>query len=250
MAISTWDFDAWVVMRSSSTLTRLKLTRIVPGTETWIRWVPSFARRTHSRSSTPRTARRGCASTTTGHAIRSQVPRRDGLRACRKSPIHGGLGCRSSRRSTSAAPSKSRCLLTGHRKLNLILFSFNRARKSTQSFCKEMKNTLARINNLSTSRHLTLWITIFVAACLTDGLSSYLWLSHGVHTPRVEVTSTILGWIGIVGLFILLPVSAFRPFNEFSMNGHCRQRAKLFGITLATNIMIFAGVVWMIGKAL
>ena len=102
---------------------------------------------------------------------------------------------------------------------------------------------------MPTSTYLTLWIAIFVVAGLIDALSGYLWVSHGVHTPRVEGLSTILGWIGVVGLFILLPVSAFRPFNEFSLKGYCRQRAKLFGITLAINIMIFAWVVWLIGKA-
>ena len=112
-----------------------------------------------------------------------------------------------------------------------------------------MKTTLARINGVSTSSYLTLCIAIFATACVIDALGGYLWVSHGVHTPRMEEISTAFQWIGLAGLILLLPVSAFRPFNKYSLHGHCGQRAKLFGITSATIIMIFAWVVWSIGKA-
>jgi hypothetical protein len=66
-----------------------------------------------------------------------------------------------------------------------------------------------------------------------DAVTGPLWVRFGIHAGVLETLGTGLWWFAYAVLWLLLPVSAFRPENRFYTQGDCLLRVKRFALILS-----------------
>ena len=66
----------------------------------------------------------------------------------------------------------------------------------------------------------------------------------------LEFLSTALFWVGYSALLLMIPISVFRPNQEFSVRGDCATRMKNTGITIGSAIVITLIATFVVGRAL
>lgn len=108
---------------------------------------------------------------------------------------------------------------------------------------------MTSIKNISTTKYLGAFVLMIVCSMVLEYAGEYLWANHRVSSYPQEIISGVLGWVAMIGIFALVPISAFRPRTRFTLSGDCKQRAKVFGLSLFTAVGIFAWYVIAIGSA-
>lgn len=85
-----------------------------------------------------------------------------------------------------------------------------------------------------------------------DAMTGPLWVRFGIHATALEYVGGGVAILGYWLLWVLLPVSAFRPENRFYTRGDCSLRAKRFGLVLGllfvVHLMIVVAVFFMWGE--
>jgi hypothetical protein len=82
-----------------------------------------------------------------------------------------------------------------------------------------------------------------------DALSGSLWVHWHIHGRPLDYIGGGLFWLGYALLWILLPVSLFRPNSRFYMTGDCCSRASMFGFTALLLLAAHALIIWSIYTA-
>ena len=108
---------------------------------------------------------------------------------------------------------------------------------------------MTTFNKISTTKYLGAFVLMIACSMILEYVGEYLWANHQIsHYPQ-EIVSGILGQIGMFGIFALVPISAFRPQNRFSLSGDCKQRAKVFALSVFTAVGLFVLCVIAVGSA-
>lgn len=95
---------------------------------------------------------------------------------------------------------------------------------------------MATLKNMSNATYLAVFVIMISFGVALEFVSRYLWMNHRMPSLVQELISSALGWTAIIGIFALVPISAFRPRNRFSLGGDCKQRARIFALTASTAI--------------
>ncbi len=104
---------------------------------------------------------------------------------------------------------------------------------------------MTKLKDVPTTMYLGAFIAMIILSVLLELLGAFLWVNHRVPTYPQEIISGAIGWIAIIGIFALVPISAFRPRSKFSLSGDCKRRALVFGVSLLTAVGV---TVYMIGS--
>jgi hypothetical protein len=103
-----------------------------------------------------------------------------------------------------------------------------------------------RIKDIRTTQFAWAAMAIIVMGGVLDVVNGPLWVRFGIHAPALEYIGSGLAAVGYGLLWVLLPVSAFRPENRFYMRGDCSLRAKRFGLILglllALHLLLFLAI--------
>ena len=108
---------------------------------------------------------------------------------------------------------------------------------------------MTTLKELSTVRYLGAFIVMLACAMVLEFAGELLWVNYQISSFPQELVSGALGWTAMIGIFALVPISPFRPYNRFSLRGDCQQRVKTFGLSVFTAIAVFVGAVLAIGAA-
>jgi hypothetical protein len=95
-----------------------------------------------------------------------------------------------------------------------------------------------RFKDVRTTRFAWAAMLSIVIGWALDALTGPLWVRFGIHATALEYFGGGLAALGYGLLWILLPVSAFRPENRFYMRGDCSLRAKRFGLVLGFLLLV------------
>jgi|SRR5690606_18834558 len=102
---------------------------------------------------------------------------------------------------------------------------------------------------LSTKAYGWLSLSLCLTGYILGALSGPLWVHWGIHGRSLDYIGGGLFWLGYALLWILLPVSLFRPNSRFYMTGDCCSRASMFGFTALLLLTAHALIIWSIYTA-
>ena len=100
---------------------------------------------------------------------------------------------------------------------------------------------IPRLTNIRTVHFAWAALIAMVLGCALDAVTGPLWVHFGLHATALEYVGGGLGALGYGLLWLLLPISAFRPESRFYTSGDCALRAKRFGLVLG--LLVLAHVV-------
>jgi hypothetical protein len=104
----------------------------------------------------------------------------------------------------------------------------------------------------STKAYAWAAFSLCVAGSLLDVLAGALWIHLGVHGRLFEAAGGGLFWLGYILLWILLPLSLFRPNSRFYLGGSCCSRVKTSVFTaillLAAHALILFSLYMAFGR--
>ena len=106
------------------------------------------------------------------------------------------------------------------------------------------------LKNISTTTYLVAFVLMILCAVVLEFVGEYLWVNHKVSSLPQEFISGFLGWTAIIGVFALVPASAFRPKNRCTPKGDCMQRAKVFALTAFTAVGLIGWYALAIASAI
>ena len=109
---------------------------------------------------------------------------------------------------------------------------------------------MTTLKELSTMKYLGSFIVMFGISIVLEFTGEFLWVNYQVSSFPQEYVSGALGWTAVIGIFALVPISPFRPYNRFSLRGDCQQRAMAFGLSVLTAFAIFVGTVLAVASAI
>jgi hypothetical protein len=97
----------------------------------------------------------------------------------------------------------------------------------------------------ATSKLGFLALTLVLFGWSLDAVTGPLWRCWNIHAGLLEIIGMGLFWIGYAAIWILLPISAFRPKNRFYLDGDCKLRLCKFGTMLG--LLLIPHILMLIG---
>lgn len=89
---------------------------------------------------------------------------------------------------------------------------------------------MTAIKEITTTKYLAIFILLFAYSVILEFIGEQLWVNYHISANFQEVVSGVFGWIAVIGIFLLVLISPFRPRNKFSLRGDCMKRALVFGL--------------------
>ena len=108
---------------------------------------------------------------------------------------------------------------------------------------------LQRLNKVPTRAFILGGLIAFIGAMLLDYVNGPIFRSLPALQSASEFVSIALGWGSIYALMALIPISAFRPTNTFSMRGECTLRAENFLLCAGSIVFVLAIVAIQFAKS-
>lgn len=102
---------------------------------------------------------------------------------------------------------------------------------------------VSRLSSWPTKRFIWAATILFLVGWAADAVTGPLWVHFGIHAHALEYLGAGFAWIGYWVLWLLLPISAFRPETRFCLRGDCLLRAKRFGLVLAVLFVLHIAMV-------
>jgi hypothetical protein len=95
-----------------------------------------------------------------------------------------------------------------------------------------------RFRDIRTTRFAWAAMVCIAIGWALDAVTGPLWVRFGIHATALEYVGGGIWVLGYGLLWVLLPVSAFRPENRFYAHGDCLLRAKCFGLVLGLLLIV------------
>ncbi|MES2997531.1 MAG: hypothetical protein V4733_12045 [Verrucomicrobiota bacterium] len=89
-----------------------------------------------------------------------------------------------------------------------------------------------------------------VLALALEAMEAVLFPHAKVGRAALESSSTFVFWSGYIALLAMIPISAFRPVNRFSLHGDCRARAKNCLLSFGLSVVATLGMAIFVARAL
>jgi hypothetical protein len=100
-----------------------------------------------------------------------------------------------------------------------------------------------RLSNIRTTLFAWAALACIITGWAIDAVTGPLWVRFGIHANALEYIGGGLAALGYWSLWLLLPVSAFRPETRFYRHGDCSLRVKRFILILS---LLVAVHLWII----
>ena len=105
-------------------------------------------------------------------------------------------------------------------------------------------NRIPRLTDVRTIHFAWAAIAAMVLGSALDYVTGPLWVHFGLHAIALEYIGGGLAVLGYWMLWLLLPISAFRPERRFYTKGDCALRElrcwQVFGLLLLVHIALIA----------
>lgn len=102
---------------------------------------------------------------------------------------------------------------------------------------------IPRLTDIRTLHFVWAAMTAIVLGVALDAVTGPLWVHFGLHATALEYVGSGLAALGYWLLWLLLPISAFRPERRFYTSGDCTLRAKRFGLVFGLLVLVHGWIV-------